>query len=70
MTPIGSQFLHKRQQLGLSALAVATKAGIKPDHYRNIEKGRHYPRPDTIELIAEALGVRVIVNVVDLVEED
>jgi len=49
-----------RTSLGLTASAVAARSGIRRPNISRIESGRHMPSLDTLERLAEALGVPVV----------
>ena len=48
-----------RTRLGLTASALAARSGIQRPNISRIESGRHMPSLDTLERLAEALGVPV-----------
>ena len=48
-----------RMRLGLTASALAARSGIRRPNISRIESGRHMPSLDTLERLAEALGVPV-----------
>jgi transcriptional regulator with XRE-family HTH domain len=49
-----------RERKGLSQTAVATKAGIAREHLTRLEAGAYSPSVDTLEKIAQALGVSLL----------
>lgn len=48
-----------RTRLRLTASALAARSGIRRPNISRIESGRHVPSLDTLERLAEALGVPV-----------
>lgn len=54
---MGQRLQMARQQAGLTARALATEAKISPPTVIRIEKGRFFPRLDTVEGICKALKV-------------
>lgn len=46
-----------RRRLGLTASAVAARSGIRRPNISRIEKGKHVPSLETLERLADALGV-------------
>jgi transcriptional regulator with XRE-family HTH domain len=46
-----------RAKAGLTQENLAEKSGLTPSYIGAVEIGKRYPKPDTLERIAEALGV-------------
>lgn len=65
-TTLGSQLKARRLACGLSQRSLAKAAGLKEDHYRNIENGKvDFPRAATLARITGVLGVTVTVVLVE-----
>lgn len=56
---IGTKIRWEREKLGLTGVALAEKAGISPSMVSQMEHGLVEPSLDTLENVAEALGVPV-----------
>lgn len=66
MTTLGSQLKARRLACGLSQRTLAKAAGLKADHYRDIENGKvDFPRKRTLQAITGVLGVTVTVVLVE-----
>ena len=65
-TRFGKKVRKARRELGLSQEELAGKATINESHIGVIERGTKSPKLDTVELIAEALGVEAS----DLLSDD
>lgn len=50
------RLVERREQLGLTQVEVARRAGCNVGTYRSIESGRHTPRPGSRKALADALG--------------
>lgn len=57
-----TQMKNRREELGLSQLQVAEKAGMTRANYGHIETGRHEPNLEQMEAIAKVLNVNAEVN--------
>lgn len=53
---LAARIRRARRDADLSHDRVAAKAGTSRQHLINLEKGRHRPRPEMLERIADALG--------------
>lgn len=53
---LAARIRRARRDTGLSLDHVAGKAGTSRQHLINLEKGRHRPRPEMLERIADALN--------------
>lgn len=49
-----------RTRLGLTASAIAARSGIRRPNISRIERGKHVPSLETLERLADALGVPVV----------
>ena len=56
---IGQRIRGVRKRKGLTITALAERAGMKRPNLSRLERGKHRPSLDTLERIAEALGVPV-----------
>lgn len=56
---LGARIRELRKARGLTARALAEKIGVHPQHLFSLERGRFRPSLETLEKIAEALGVTV-----------
>ncbi len=56
---LGLRIKVERVQRKRAASSVALAAGLDPSHYSRIENGHVMPQPDTLDKIAETLGVPV-----------
>jgi len=56
---IGARIRHERDARGWSLGELARRAGMQPPNLSRLETGKHMPSLDTLERVAEALGVRV-----------
>lgn len=66
MTTLGDQIRLRRLARRLSRAEVARAAGLNYYHYCGIEKNvNRYPRAETVNAICKALGVRVVVVLVE-----
>jgi transcriptional regulator with XRE-family HTH domain len=59
---IGAEIRRRRQKLGLSQPALATKAGVHFNVVGRIERGRYRYNPSvmTLDAIAAGLGVSIV----------
>lgn len=58
VTPNGAAIRAIREAHRCSLRDLAEKAGINPSYLSQIERGQRDPRPHTVHLIAQALGVQ------------
>jgi transcriptional regulator with XRE-family HTH domain len=56
---VGANILRLREGKGLTQRELATRIGMDPIGISRWERGKTMPRPETVELVAEALGVDV-----------
>ncbi|MGQ0548889.1 MAG: helix-turn-helix domain-containing protein [Armatimonadota bacterium] len=56
---IGRRLKDLRAKLGLTANELATRSGIRRPNVTRLENGKHVPSLETLERLAEALGVPV-----------
>jgi transcriptional regulator with XRE-family HTH domain len=56
---LGPAIRHLREQNDLSQEALAVAAGVSAGTLGAMERGRTYPRWDTVEALAEELGVSI-----------
>lgn len=54
---LGEVVRRRRRELGLTQSEASRRAGLAEATWRNVERGRHRPRADTVEAIAEILGL-------------
>ena len=54
---LGSRLFEARKTAGLSMRALAGRAGLSHPAINDIEKGHSIPAADTLDLLADALGV-------------
>jgi transcriptional regulator with XRE-family HTH domain len=59
MSPLGQKIKNLREQRGWDQEEMAHRARLAGSTVSKIECGRHKPRLDTLEAMAEALGVSV-----------
>lgn len=58
VAPLGEVVRAWRLHRGLKSYEVAQAAGLRPEQYSRIESGKNeFPRQETLEKVAEALGV-------------
>jgi ribosome-binding protein aMBF1 (putative translation factor) len=55
---IARQIRKRRDELGITQVELANRAGIPQSHVSRLEGGKHAPTKITIERVAEALGIR------------
>jgi DNA-binding XRE family transcriptional regulator len=55
--------IQARLRAGLTQTEVARRAGISQPAYARIERGRHWPHVETIQKVANALGLSLTVTV-------
>jgi DNA-binding XRE family transcriptional regulator len=65
---IGQAIRQKREALGLTQEQLAEKAGLLQSHISRLEIGMHAPTKNTIDRLAQALGVRP--GELDLLDSD
>ena len=53
----GAALRRRRLAAGLSQEALAGRAGLSLRGVSDLERGRRAPRPETVRLLAEALGL-------------
>jgi len=56
---IGTRIRQEREARGWSLAELSRRTGIQPPNLSRVESGKHTPSLDTIERVADALGVRV-----------
>lgn len=56
---IVAQLIHRRKQLGFTQQQLGELAGLKQEAIARLEREVSIPRLDTLEKIAQALGMRV-----------
>jgi XRE family transcriptional regulator, fatty acid utilization regulator len=54
----GLKLKQLRQELGISPLVLSKSTGISISYLNEIEKGKKYPKPEKIELLAQFLNVK------------
>ena len=57
MTPFGDELRRLRRRSGLSQEGLAERAGLSAEAISLLERGRRSPRPTTIRLLADAMGL-------------
>jgi len=57
---IGNKILNRRQELGITQLELAKRAGIAQSTLSNIEKGKKRPQFETMSAICQVLGFSVL----------
>ena len=60
-TLIPAFFRRQRYQRGLTLERLSAKVGMSPQHLSEIESGKRDPRLSSIERMAEALGMTVLI---------
>ena len=55
---VGDRIKERRKQLGLSQKELADKAGLRQATISAAETGKNNPSSETIQVIAQALGIR------------
>lgn len=66
---IAARIRRARRDADVSLDHVAEKAGTSRQHLINLEKGRHRPRPEMLERIADALNTPLEDFLVEEVQE-
>ncbi len=56
---IGARVRQEREGRGWSLAELARRTGIQPPNLSRLENGKHVPSLDTLQRVADALGVRV-----------
>jgi DNA-binding Xre family transcriptional regulator/CheY-like chemotaxis protein len=56
---IGDRVRHEREARGWSLADLARRTGMQPPNLHRLESGKHVPSLETLERVAEALGLRV-----------
>jgi DNA-binding Xre family transcriptional regulator len=56
---IGGRVRQEREGRGWSLAELARRTGIQPPNLSRLENGKHVPSLDTLQRVADALGVRV-----------
>lgn len=56
---IGTRIRQEREGRGWSLAELARRTGIQPPNLSRLENGKHVPSLDTLQRVADALGVRV-----------
>jgi DNA-binding Xre family transcriptional regulator/CheY-like chemotaxis protein len=56
---IGARVRQERETRGWSLADLARRTGMQPPNLHRLESGKHVPSLETLERVAEALGVRV-----------
>jgi len=54
-----AKLIHRRHELGLTQEAVAQMTGLKQSAIARIESARIVPKIDTIQVLANALGLKL-----------
>lgn len=54
---------HKRERLGLSIAEAADKAGLSRSGWHRIIKGERTPKLETLQAMAEAVGLKLKVEI-------
>ena len=57
---IGERVRQSRERLGWSLDRLATRTGIRAPNLSRLESGKHVPALETLERVAQALGLRVV----------
>lgn len=58
---LGKNIRHFRDAIGLTQLELANQVGVEGGGYiSNVENGKIWPRPEVLEKITKALGVKTI----------
>lgn len=60
MTTIVEQLKSARKCRGMSATELAKRSGVAKSYISSIEHGQYRPRIDTIEKMAEALSMQIL----------
>jgi len=59
---LGDDLRKARERRGLGQRETARLAGIAPETLGSIERGSGYPKLTTLELLAEALHIRIVID--------
>lgn len=59
---LGDDLRGCRKAAGLGVRELAAKTGLSPEAISGIERSRRYPSLQTLELLANALNIRIIVG--------
>ena len=62
---IAQTIYDRRVALGMTQKQLADKSGINIVTVCGLECGRHLPRFDTLEMVLEALGLRIVFEEVE-----
>ena len=62
---IAQTIYNRRVALGMTQKQLADKSGINIVTVCDLECGRHLPRFDTLEMVLEALGLRIVFEEVE-----
>ena len=57
---IGAELRRRRQMLGISQVALATKAGVHPNVVGRLERGKYNPSVMTLDAVAAALNTSMV----------
>jgi len=67
---IGDIVYKRRIELGMTQKQLADKSGLNNVTVCDLECGRHLPRFDTLEMVLEALDLRIVFEEVETDEAD
>lgn len=59
---LGAELRRARERAGLGVRELATLAGLSPEAVSAIERGRRYPSLQTLEALAHALNIRIVIG--------
>lgn len=59
---LGDDLRRVREAAVLGVRELAGRAGLSPEAISSIERGRRYPSLQTLEALANALNIRIIVG--------
>lgn len=62
---IAQTIYNRRVALGMTQKQLADKAGLNNVTVCDLECGRHLPRFDTLEMVLEALELRIVIEEVE-----
>jgi len=66
---LGSDLREARLQRGLSIREIAEAAGLSKEAVSSVERGAKYPNLHTLECLATALQIRIVIDPLETIVE-